>query len=168
MMPEPDDESLAVLLLPSKLEEFELGAHARGLLSIPRVVALEPPRFRTPRLMRNAVGIRQARRLPFPGRPRMIVLYHPAQYPLARALLANDNELELWYIPPDVETLAESGELRELDDLARAHATQIVPVRDGTDVSDADLRERMRELDVINARAFIPVARSRRASSRRR
>jgi len=26
----------------------------------------------------------------------------------------------------------------------------------------------MRELDVINARAFIPVARSRRASSRRR
>ena len=118
--------------------------------------------------MRNAVGIRQARRLPFPGRPRMLVLYHPAQYPLARALLASDDELELWYVPPDVASLAESHELRELDDLARAHATQIVPVRDGTEVSDEDLRERMRELDVINARAFIPVARSRRASSRRR
>jgi hypothetical protein len=168
MMPEPGEESLAVLLLPSKLEEFELGAHARGLLSIPRVVALEPPRFRTPRLMRNAVGIRQARRLPFPGRPRMIVLYHPAQYPLAQALLSHDDELELWYIAPDVESLTGSSELNDLDDLARAHATQIVPVRDGTDVSDEDLRERMRELDVINARAFIPVARSRRASSRRR
>jgi hypothetical protein len=162
MTPEPDEESLAVLLLPRKLEGFELEAHARGLLSIPRVIALEPSRFRTPRPLRNAVGMRQARRLPFPGRPRMIVLYHPAQYPLARALLSHDDELELWYVPPDATSLADSTELSDLDGLARAHATQIVAVRDGTEVVDADLRERMRELDVINARAFIPVARSRR------
>ena len=97
-MPEPTEDSLAVLLLPGKLEGFELEAHARDLLSIPRVIALEPSRFRTPRFLRNAVGMRQARRLPFPGRPRMIVLYHPAQYPLARALLAHDEELELWYV----------------------------------------------------------------------
>ena len=167
-MPEPDEESLAVLLLPIKLEGFELEAHARGLLSIPRVIALEPSRFRTPRPLRNAVGIRQARRLPFPGRPRMIVLYHPAQYPLARALLSNDDELELWYVPPDAASLADSSELRDLDHLAREHATQIVAVRDGTEVPDTDLRERMRELDVINARAFVPLARSRRGSSRGR
>ncbi len=35
-------EPLAVLLLPCKLEQFELAKHARGLLSIPRVLALEP------------------------------------------------------------------------------------------------------------------------------
>jgi hypothetical protein len=164
MIPESTEESLAVLLLPSKLEGFELEAHARDLLSIPRVIALEPSRFRTPRLLRNAVGMRQARRLPFPGRPRMIVLYHPAQYPLARALLSHDQELELWYVPTDTASLSDSTELHDLDDLARAHATQIVVVRDGPEVEDGDLRERMRELDVINPRAFVPVTRSRRSS----
>jgi hypothetical protein len=167
-MPEPTEDSLAVLLLPSKLESFELEAHARELLSIPRVIALEPSRLPTPRFLRNAVGLRQARRLPFPGRPRMIVLYHPAQYPLARALLSHDDELELWYIPPDVASLAGSSELNDLDDLARAHATQIVAVGEGNDVPDADLRERMRELDVISARAFVPVARPRRSAFGRR
>jgi hypothetical protein len=167
-MPELGEESLAVLLLPAKLEDFELEAHARALLSLPRVIALEPSRYRTPRFLRNAVGMRQARRLPFPGRPRMIVLYHPAQYPLARALLSHDDELELWYIPPDVASLAGSSELNDLDDLARAHATQIVAVGEGNDVPDADLRERMRELDVISARAFVPVARPRRSAFGRR
>jgi hypothetical protein len=162
-MPEPAEESIAVLLLPSRLEGFELEAHARGLLSIPRVIALEPPRFRTPRFMRNAAGLRQARRLPFPGRPRMVVLYHPAQYPLARALLSHDDELELWYLPlVDDASLAASAELSEFDQLARAHAAQTVAVGGGTEVPDTDLLERMRELDVINPRAFLPVARSRR------
>jgi hypothetical protein len=162
-MPEPTDDSLGVLLLPSKLEGFELEAHARGLLSIPRVIALEPSRFRTPRLMRNAVGVRQARRLAFPGRPRMLVLYHPAQYPLARALLSQDDELELWYLPlVDEASLAASGELREFDQLAREHASQIVAVDGGAEVPDADLRQRLVELDVINSRAFVPVARSRK------
>jgi hypothetical protein len=163
MTPEPTEESLAVLLLPSKLEGFELEAHARDLLTIPRVVALEPPRFRTPRIMRNAAGLRQARRLPFPGRPRILVLYHPAQYPLTRALLSHDDELELFYLPlVDDASLADSAELREFDGLARAHATQILPVLPGPEVDDAPLRERMRDLDVINARAFIPPVRSRR------
>jgi len=163
-MPEPTEDSLAVLLLPTTLEGFELEAHARSLLSIPRVIALEPSRFRTPKFMRNAVGVRQARRLAFPGRPRMIVLYHPAQYPLARALLSHDHELELWYIPlVDDADVGGAAELREFDELARGHATQVVAVPGGsTEVPDADLRQRMVELDVINARAFIPPARSRR------
>jgi hypothetical protein len=169
MMPEPTEESLAVLLLPGRLESLKLEAHARDLLSIPRVIALEPSRFRTPRFLRDAIGMRQARRLPFPGRPRMVVLYHPAQYPLARALLSHDEELELWYVSfVDDASLADSTELRDLDDQARAHATQIVAVPSGTEVPDADLRQRLLELDVINARAFVPVARSRRSSLGRR
>jgi hypothetical protein len=160
--PEPTEESLAVLLLPAKLEDFELEAHARDLLLIPRVVALEPSRFRTPRLMRNAVGIRQARRLAFPGRPRMLVLYHPAQYPVARALLANDDDLELWFLPLVDAAGLESDELREFDRLAREHASQIMPVLAGAELDDAPLRDRMWELDVINARAFVPVAPPRR------
>jgi hypothetical protein len=162
MMPEPTDESLGVLLLPSNLEGFELETHARSLLSIPRVIALEPSRFRTPRFMRNAVGVRQARRLAFPGRPRIVVLYHPAQYPLARALLSQDAELELWYFPLVDGAGLESAELREFDQLAREHASQITRVLDGAEVDDAPLRERMRELDVINPRAFIPPPRSKR------
>jgi hypothetical protein len=162
MIPEPTEDSLGVLLLPSALEGFELEAHARDLLSIPRVIALEPSRFRTPRLMRNAVGVRQARRLAFPGRPRILVLYHPDQYPLARALLSQDEELELWYFPLVDEAGLESSELREFDQLAREHASQITPVLAGTEIDDAPLRERMRELDVINPRAFIPAPRSRR------
>ena len=161
-MPEPVEESLAVLLLPGKLEGFALEAHARDLLSIPRVIALEPSRVPTPGFLRNALSMRQARRLPFPGRPRLVVLYHPAQYPLARAMLAHDEQLELWYLPVvDDASLADSA-LRELDELARTHATRIVPVQAGAEVEDGPLRERMRDLDVINPRAFIPVARSRR------
>ena len=166
-MTEATEESLAVLLLPSKLEDFALEAHARQLLSIPRVIALEPSRYHTPRFMRNALSMRQARRLPFPGRPKMAVLYHPAQYPLARALLAHDNELELWYIPPAGHAAAAIGgddarELLEFDELARIKATQTLQVTENGEVADGPLRERMRELGVINPRAFIPVARSRR------
>jgi hypothetical protein len=163
MMPEPTEDSLAVLLLSGKLEGFELEAHARDLLSIPRVIALEPSRRPTPRFLRNAVGMRQARRLAFPGRPRMVVLYHPAQYPIARALLAHDDEIELWYLPLlDQASLAESDELREFDQLAREHASQIVAVGGGAEVPDAGLRQRLVELDVINSRVFVPVVRSRR------
>ena len=64
----PADEPLAVLLLPGRLEGLELEAHARDLLSIPRVVALEPSRLRPRRLLRDAALLRQGRRLRFPGR----------------------------------------------------------------------------------------------------
>ncbi|MGB0094864.1 MAG: hypothetical protein WBP81_20315 [Solirubrobacteraceae bacterium] len=166
-MAEPADDSLAVLLLPGKLEGFQLEAHARDLLSIPRVIALEPSRVPTPRFLRNAASMRQARRLPFPGRPRLVVLYHPAQYPLARALLAHDEELELWYIPRGAEASralggADARELLEFDELARINATQTLLVTGRAEVQDEPLRQRLRELEVINPRAFVPAARSRR------
>ena len=99
-MREPATDSLAVLLLPGKLEGIALEAHARDLLSIPRVIALEPSRFRPPRYLRDSISLRQARRLRFPGQPRLLLLYHAAQYPLARALCARYEDLELWYVSP--------------------------------------------------------------------
>ncbi len=165
-MPAPVEDSLAVLLLPVELESFELEAHARNLLSIPRVIALEPSRVHTPRFLRNAVSMRQARRLKFPGRPRLIVLYHPEQYPLARALLAHYEDLELWYVPPGDQARHASGaadarELLEFDELARINAAHTLAPAGGAEVQDASLRLRLRELDVINPRAFVPGARSR-------
>lgn len=164
---ETPNESLGILLLPSTLEGFELEAHARDLLSIPRVIALEPSRLRAPRFLRNAASLRQGRRLRFPGRPRLLVLYHPEQYPLARALLTNYEELELWYIPALGEALDggnedEKRELLEFDELARDHAAQTLPVIGRAEVDDAALRQRLREFDVINPRAFVPGVQSRR------
>ena len=159
------DDSLAVLLLPGKLEGLVLEGHARDLLSIPRVVALEPPRVRPPRFLREATSLRQARRLRFPGRLRLLVLYHPAQYPLARALCAYHEDLELWYIPPGREALAadeaHTRELLAFDELARERARQVLTVTEGGGVDDAPLRARLRELDVISPRAFIPRGRPR-------
>ena len=161
------DDSLAVLLLPGKLEGLVLEGHARDLLSIPRVVALEPSRVRPPRFLRDATSLRQARRLRFPGRLRLLVLYHPAQYPLARALCADHEDLELWYIPPGREALeaadeAHTRELLEFDELARERARRVLTATEGGGVDDAPLRARLRELDVISARAFIPRSRPRR------
>jgi hypothetical protein len=159
-------DSLAVLLLPGKLEGFNMEAHARDLLSIPRVIAVEPSGVRPERALRDSVSLRQARRLRFPGRPRLLVMYHPAQYPLARALCAYHEDLELWYIPPAPAALqradpAHSRELLALDLLARDRATQLLTFADGS-VDSVPLRERLRELDVINPRAFIPSTRPRR------
>jgi hypothetical protein len=159
------DDPLAVLLLPGRLEGFVLEAHARDLMSIPRVVALEPSRVRPGRLLRDAALLRQGRRLRFPGRVRLLVLYHPAQYPLARALCARHENPELWYIPPGrgaLETAdqAHARELLDFDELARERARQVLTVtEDGVDA--APLRARLRELDVINPYAFIPGARPR-------
>jgi hypothetical protein len=160
------DDSLAVLLLPGKLEGLVLEGHARDLLSIPRVVALEPSRVRPPRFLRDAISVRQARRLRFPGRLRLLVLYHPAQYPLARALCAHHEDLELWYIPPghqapEAGDEAHTRELLAFDGLARERARQVLTATEGGGVDDAPLRARLRELGVISPRAFIPGGRLR-------
>ena len=160
MTTETADDALAVLLLPGKLEGLAREGHARGLLSIPRVVALEPSRLRAPRFLLDALCQRQARRLRFPGRLRLLVLYHPAQYPLARALCAHYQDLELWYIPPERRTLAAADEAyaRELttyDEMASERATRVLTAS-ADDVDDESLRVRLRELGVINPRAFLP------------
>jgi len=151
-------EPLGVLLLPCELEEFELAEHARGLLAIDRVVAIEPPRRGTPRWLRDMLPARQAKRLRFPGDPRVLVLYHPSQYPLARALVARYTESELWYIGLDREQISElpgyePDELMQLDQLARGRARQTISPGD-----DA-LRYRLRELEIISPRPWVPGAR---------
>jgi len=157
-------EPLALLLLPSKLEQFEFPAHARSLLSIPRVVALEPGWLRTPRLLRQSAPVRAARKLRLPGEPRVIVLYHPQQYPLARALCARYPEAELWYVRP-APTALDAGdaspELRDLDLLAAERAGEDHMGEQGPDLSELEerLRDRLRELEVISARPFVPGAR---------
>ena len=160
-MRESATDSLAVLLLPGKLEGIALEAHARDLLSIPRVIALEPSRVRPPRFLRDAISLRQARRLRFPGQPRLLLLYHPAQYPLARALCARYEDLELWYISPAAALpAADQAHAREaaLDVLARERARQVLSATEAGVIDDAALRARLRELDVINPRAFLPGA----------
>jgi len=166
----PPEDALALLLLRGPLEGFELEAHARSLLSIPRVVALEAARARAPRILREAVAVRQSRRLRFPGRVRLLVLYHPAQYHLALAL-SDRHGAEFWYVEPHPEDSwmrAGDRELQDLDALARGRAAALLPRPDATTVQDEALRRRLSELDVISPYAFLPDARRRRGLGRGR
>jgi hypothetical protein len=169
--PRDQPEPLAVLLLPAALEQFELADHARELLTIPRVIALEPSRHRTPRLLRDAAPLRQARRLRFPGRPMVLVLYHPEQYRLARALLARYEGAELWYVRRDLDQLgsrpsARAEELRELDELASERATperMLSPELDSV-VAGSRLRLHLQALGIISPHPFVPGGRAGRLS----
>jgi hypothetical protein len=155
-------EPLALLLLPERLEDFSLQAHARDLLAIPRVVALDPPRLRPRGWLAEAVAGRQARRLRLPGEPRLIMLYHAAGYPLARALLGRHPEAELWYssaacVP---QTPAAEAELAALERLARERAAAELELSAGGDprLENEPLRARLLELGVISSRVFVPGA----------
>jgi hypothetical protein len=168
MVREAEDEPLGLLLLPCALEQFELEEHARGLLQIPRVVALEPGRVRTPSFIRDAASLRQAKRLKLPGTPRLVVLYHPIQYPLARALCARYQEVELWYVRPDPDSLRDEGgysrqDQLDLDDLAVGRATRPVDLgaAEVLAAQTASLRDRMSELGIISHRPFVPGGRVR-------
>ena len=170
-MPQAGDDAMAVLLLPGPLEGFDREDHARGLLAIPRVVALEASSRRAPAWLRNAAPMRQAKRLRLPGVLRVIVLYHPDQYPLARALSGQHEDAELWYLPPDRAGLAEGSpavtrELLLTDSLARDRAAGVLAETPPGDSLDDRLRLRLRELEVINARAFVPAARFGRGRMR--
>jgi hypothetical protein len=103
--PVPDD--LALLLLPRPLESFILRDQAQDLLRAPGVVAADPPPvpygavLRMPQVMAHMVALRTAKRLTRAlrrhGRPRVVVIFHPVQWPLARALLDAGESTELWY-----------------------------------------------------------------------
>ena len=76
---------------------------AEDLLGAPGAVAVEPAAFGygaragCPALLRERIAAGQAQRMALPGHPRAIVVFDAAQYPLARALLAEHPEAELWY-----------------------------------------------------------------------
>ena len=158
-------EPLTLLLLPRRLEEFELAAHVRDLLEIPRAIALEPPRVPTFGVLADIVTTRTARRLRLPGRPRAIVLYDPRQYRLARAFAARYPESELWYVRPERSALLVGGggrreELLALDELAAERASNELVATPGADPrrQNAPLRRRLVELEVISSRPFVPGA----------
>ena len=90
---------IGVLLLPRELERFILREQVEDLLRAPWVVAVDPPRVpygifgRLPEATAARIGARQAKRLVRTlrrnlGEPRAIVIFHPLQEPLGRALLA--------------------------------------------------------------------------------
>jgi len=129
---------VCVLLLPRTLESFIQREQAEDLLRAPGVIAVDPPRLRfgavarMPEALGNAVAARQARRLlrevRRQGEPRVFVIFHPVQYPLARALLADCPGAELWYSRWDRYELAyDAGagtraRLAELHELAASRA----------------------------------------------
>jgi hypothetical protein len=98
---------LLVLLLPRELEAFILRDQAEDLLRAQGVVAVDPPRTpyglygRLPPGLADAVAARAGRRLvkALRGRgvPRAVTIFHPLQYPVARAILAEVPGCELWY-----------------------------------------------------------------------
>ena len=136
---QPTGPGLCVLLLPRRLENFIQREQAEDLLRAPGVVAVDPPRLRfgavarLPEAIGNAIAARQARRLlkelRRQGDPRVFVIFHPVQYQLARALLADCPEAELWYSRWDRYELAYDASdktrarLAELHELAAQRAT---------------------------------------------
>jgi hypothetical protein len=102
-------EPLGVLLLPHPLELLEHRDRLDDLLTGPGVVAVDPARIsyralsRLPETLHAGVAAGQARRLGLPGVPRVVVLFDALQYPLARSLLSDHPDSELWLADP-VET----------------------------------------------------------------
>src|SRR3954468_5837734 len=101
----PGDAPLCLLLLPRPLEQFILRDQAQDLLRAPGVVAVEPPRLRygalgrMPRGVAGGVASVQAGRLlkALPGRPGVVVIFHPLQLPLAEAVIERSGgHAELW------------------------------------------------------------------------
>ena len=101
-------DELALLLLPRPLESFILRDQAQDLLRAPGVVAADPPAvpygtvLRLPEAIAHLVVRRTARRLlkalRHRGSPRVVVIFHPVQWPLARAVLElRRPDVELWY-----------------------------------------------------------------------
>ncbi|HWC86581.1 MAG TPA: hypothetical protein VG388_08580 [Solirubrobacteraceae bacterium] len=165
-MPDP----LAVLLLPQRLEEFELADHARDLLRAPRVIALEPPRVpwsrlaRLPEAFALRTALRSAKRLKLPGAVRVVIVYDPLQTFMGLGLLARHPEAELWYLRSAGESEGEEGDARfrqrvaDLAELARRRAVldmsidELAPLPPERTWFEANepLWDRLEELDIAH------------------
>ena len=100
-----EERPLCLLLLPAPLERCAVRERAEDLLTAPGVAAVDPPRISYASLARfseavaDGIAAVQARRLRLPGHPRAMVVFHPHQYPLARAIRSAHPDAELWYGP---------------------------------------------------------------------
>jgi glycosyltransferase involved in cell wall biosynthesis len=125
----PEPEPRVLLLLPRTLEGFILEDQARDLLRSPAVVAADPPRVRygaiarLPALVRDRLARGTARRLlrALKGDLRAVVIFHPVQWPLARALLSLKPDAELWYGRWDRYELAYDAKPKMRARLAELH-----------------------------------------------
>jgi hypothetical protein len=104
----PELRPLCLLLLPRPLEGFILRDQAEDLLRAEGVVAVDPPRIpygalaRAPHVVADALAGGVAKRLVRAlrrngDRPKVIVIFHPVQVLLARAILDRVPDCELWY-----------------------------------------------------------------------
>lgn len=104
----PELRPLCLLLLPRPLEGFILRDQAEDLLRAEAVVAVDPPRVpygalaRLPHRLADVLAHGVARRLIKAlrrngDRPKVIVIFHPVQVLLARAILERVPDCELWY-----------------------------------------------------------------------
>jgi hypothetical protein len=145
-----EQRPLGVLLLPERLERFSGQERARDLLTAPGVVAIDPARVsyralgRLPAAVMDGVTVNQARRMKLPGTPRALLLFHPLQYPLARALAARHGS-QLWYADWAPEPDAPRRQARRLADLDAMAAARAGFRFDAT-AGDAPARERNRVL----------------------
>jgi hypothetical protein len=108
-IPSHDGHPLCLLLLPAPLERFILRDQAEDLLRSPATVAIGPSRVpygaygRLPRALADRLGRVHARRvlhaLAARGRasPRVVVIFHALQEPVARAIVDAVPGCELWY-----------------------------------------------------------------------
>ena len=130
---EQERQGLAVLLLPEVLERFALRERAEDLLAAPGVVAVDPARVsyrtlaRLPDPVVSGLAAGQARRMNLPGVPRVVVIFHPLQYPVARAIIAQNPDAKLWYAEPPVNLDPETPprlarRIAELDHMASLRA----------------------------------------------
>ena len=116
-----EERPLCLLLLPAPLERSAVRERAEDLLSAPGVAAVDPPRIswagvaRMSEAVADGIAAVQARRIRLPGHPRAVVVFHPHQYPLARAIRGHHPDAELWYGPA-----AEPADEREQELNARA------------------------------------------------
>lgn len=124
---EGEPPPIGVLLLPRALETFILRDQAEDLLSAPGLFAVEPARIsygaylRLPVSVADGLAAVQARRLKLPGVPRLVVIFHPLQYPLARGLIAQHPDAELWYWQWDRFDAAYDASPRQRERLQELH-----------------------------------------------
>src|SRR6476620_8354094 len=134
---------IGVLLLPRTLEQFILRDQAEDLLTAPGMFAIEPARvsygaqLRLPASVGDGLAATQARRLKLPGVPRVIVIFHPLQYPLARGLIAQHPDAELWYWQWDRFEAAYDATPRQRDRLQDLHVAASLRASVNIVVTDA-------------------------------
>ncbi len=134
---------IGVLLLPRTLEQFILRDQAEDLLTAPGMFAIEPARvsygaqLRLPAAVGDGLAATQARRLKLPGVPRVIVIFHPLQYPLARGLIAQHPDAELWYWRWDRYEAAYDATRRQRNRLEELHLAASLRAAVNIVVSDA-------------------------------